>query len=205
MTTPSPTPPVPAAGIQPSGDPGTTPPTNQPAPPAPASGNTLSLSQAELDARIAAARREADAKASAAQAELDKLKAERMTESEKAIADAQKKAREDADKEWAPKLLQTEIRARLAAKGYPAEWAAHVQAENVEGIDAAITKCETMPWFKPVTAPPLGPIVSGGAAGPPAPKTITRSQSLDPDFYAANKENVTKALFQRDGWRIVEG
>ena len=49
--------------------------------------------------------------------ERDELKAASLTEAEKAIEDARKEARAEADKEWAEKLARSELRGILAGRG----------------------------------------------------------------------------------------
>lgn len=101
--------------------------------PEPATGDTTppdtTTTQTPADQQQTPAREEIDWKAEArkwetrakqnnrAVAELEKLKQQSMTEAEKAVAEAERRARAEAAREYGARLARAEFRAHVAAKG----------------------------------------------------------------------------------------
>ncbi len=179
-------------------------PTPTPAPVAPDQStgeDQRTFTQAQVNSFNAEERRkreEAEAAHKAATDELTKLKTAQMTEQEQAIEAAKSATREEVSKEFESKVLATDLRARLASKGYPMDWAdnvvSHAKPTSTADLDGAIEKCAAeLDWFKPPAGPP-GEIQPGGPSAQPGKPVYTRANFEDVKFYSEHSADMDLAV-----------
>ena len=159
------------------------------------------------------ARRDAERELVKAQRQLEEANRAKLGDTERAVAEAADKARNETRAEYDRRLVAAEARARAAGKLANPEIAARLldldkfmpdAGEDIDGdaIDAAIDELvKAEPYLNATppapagdqgTPPPKTGTVPAGARGDTAP-TFKRSQLKDPAFYTANKDAILKA------------
>jgi len=159
------------------------------------------------------ARRDAERELVKAQRQLEEANRAKLGDTERAVAEAADKARNETRAEYDRRLVAAEARARAAGKLANPELAARLldldkfmpdAGEDIDGdaISAAIDELvKAEPYLSATPPAPTGDqgtppaktgTVPAGARGD-ATATFKRSQLRDPAFYAANKDAILKA------------
>lgn len=188
---------------EPTTDPAGDPPAPEPVADPPATGeDALPDPVKEVLRKERENTRNAEKRAKAAERERDELRTAQMSETERAIAEAEAKGRESALSEVGRDLAVATFRAEAAGKIANVDNIVDlIDVSSLVGedgrpdkdaISAAVEKFAALAPARPGFGP-----VDAGARGGEKPAKYTRSQLKDPKFFRENRDDILRA--QREG------